>query len=113
MDWFNDTDMLFQDYNMREYGGTKSVVITGTSFLGNRNSFMGLAYIVMGCICAFLGIVFLIRNFYRPRSVKQIVNVFFENVACNAYSYCVSIAENWATMTVYRGTITKTDTTQR
>jgi hypothetical protein len=56
---------------MREYGGTKSVVITGTSFLGNRNSFMGLAYIVMGCICAFLGIVFLARNFYRPRLAEN------------------------------------------
>jgi len=57
------------NYDIREYGGTKSVVITGTSFLGNRNSFMGLAYIVMGCICAFLGMVFLVRNFYRPRKL--------------------------------------------
>ncbi|KAG2184655.1 hypothetical protein INT43_000568 [Umbelopsis isabellina] len=57
------------NYDITQYGGTKSLVLTGTSFLGNRNSFMGLAYIVMGCICAFLGIVFLVRNFYRPRKL--------------------------------------------
>ncbi|CAO3686503.1 unnamed protein product [Umbelopsis ramanniana] len=57
------------NYDIQAYGGTKSLVITGTSFLGNRNSFMGLAYIVMGCICAFLGLVFLVRNFYRPRKL--------------------------------------------
>lgn len=55
------------DYDIRQYGGTKSLVLSGTSFLGDRNPFMGLAYIIMGCACAFLGVVFLGWHFFRPR----------------------------------------------
>ncbi|KAI9302542.1 CDC50/LEM3 family [Cunninghamella echinulata] len=55
------------NYDIKAYGGTKSIVITGTSFLGNRNAFMGLAYIIMGCVCALLGVVFLGWHFFKPR----------------------------------------------
>ncbi|CAO3645115.1 unnamed protein product [Cunninghamella echinulata] len=57
------------NYDIRAYGGTKSIVITGTSFLGDRNAFMGLAYIIMGCVCALLGVVFLGWHFFRPRKL--------------------------------------------
>lgn len=55
------------DYDITAYGGTKSIVLTGTSFLGDRNPFMGLAWIVMGCVCTFLGVVFLGWHFFKPR----------------------------------------------
>jgi hypothetical protein len=55
------------DYNIVAYGGTKSIVISGTSFLGDRNAFMGLAYIIFGCVCAFLGLIFLGLHFFKPR----------------------------------------------
>ncbi|KAI7863573.1 CDC50/LEM3 family [Spinellus fusiger] len=57
------------NYEIRAFGGTKSIVLTGTSFLGDRNSFMGMAYIVMGCICAFLGVTFLAWHFFKPRKL--------------------------------------------
>ncbi|CDH57766.1 lem3 cdc50 family protein [Lichtheimia corymbifera JMRC:FSU:9682] len=57
------------NYDIRTYGGTKSIVLSGTSFLGARNPFMGLAYIIMGCACAFLGVVFLGWHFFRPRKL--------------------------------------------
>ncbi|KAI7859008.1 CDC50/LEM3 family [Circinella umbellata] len=55
------------NYDIRTYGGTKSIVLSGTSFLGNRNPFMGLSYIIMGCACALLGVIFLGWHFFRPR----------------------------------------------
>ncbi|KAI8636664.1 CDC50/LEM3 family [Parasitella parasitica] len=55
------------NYDITAYGGTKSIVLTGTSFLGDRNPFMGLAWIVMGCVCTFLGVVFLGWHFFKPR----------------------------------------------
>lgn len=55
------------DYDITAYGGTKSIVLTGTSFLGDRNPFMGLAWIVMGCVCTLLGVVFLGWHFFKPR----------------------------------------------
>ncbi|KAI8086228.1 CDC50/LEM3 family [Halteromyces radiatus] len=55
------------NYNITAYGGTKSIIITGTSFLGDRNAFMGLAYIIFGCVAALFGITFLGWHFFRPR----------------------------------------------
>ncbi|ORZ11486.1 CDC50/LEM3 family [Absidia repens] len=57
------------NYNIVAYGGTKSMVLSGTSFLGGRNAFMGLSYIIFGCVCAFLGLVFLGWHFFRPRKL--------------------------------------------
>ncbi|KAI7896798.1 CDC50/LEM3 family [Mucor mucedo] len=57
------------NYDITAYGGTKSIVISGTSFLGDRNPFMGLAWIVMGCVCTLLGVVFLGWHFFKPRKL--------------------------------------------
>ncbi|KAI9317952.1 CDC50/LEM3 family [Dichotomocladium elegans] len=57
------------NYDIRTYGGTKSIILSGTSFLGDRNPFMGLAYIVTGCACAFLGLAFLAWHFFLPRKL--------------------------------------------
>merc|ERR1712141_631956 len=50
------------DYNfkVKQFSGTKSVVLSQTSILGGKNPFLGIAYIVVGCICLVVGIVFLI-----------------------------------------------------
>ncbi|KAI9482908.1 MAG: CDC50/LEM3 family [Benjaminiella poitrasii] len=55
------------NYDITAYGGTKSIILTGTSFLGDRNPFMGLSWIIMGCVCTFLGVVFLGWHFFKPR----------------------------------------------
>ncbi|KAI9361552.1 CDC50/LEM3 family [Pilaira anomala] len=57
------------NYDITQYGGSKSIVLTGTSFLGDRNPFMGLAWIVMGCVCTLLGVVFLGWHFFKPRKL--------------------------------------------
>ncbi|KAI9252639.1 CDC50/LEM3 family [Sporodiniella umbellata] len=57
------------NYDISLYGGTKSIVLTGTSFLGDRNQFMGLAWIVMGCVCAIVGVFFLGWHFFKPRKL--------------------------------------------
>lgn len=60
---------VVSNYNITAYGGTKSIVLTGTSFLGDRNPFMGLAWIVMGCVCTLLGVIFLGWHFFKPRKL--------------------------------------------
>ncbi|KAG1447059.1 hypothetical protein G6F46_011632 [Rhizopus delemar] len=57
------------NYDITQYGGTKSIVLTGTSFLGDRNPFMGMAWIVMGCVCAIVGVFFLGWHFFKPRKL--------------------------------------------
>jgi hypothetical protein len=50
----------FIDFPVTGFGGQKSFVITTSTWLGGKNPFLGIAYLVIGCICIVLGIVFLI-----------------------------------------------------
>lgn len=59
------------DYPVAGFGGTKSLILSNTSFTGGKNSFLGYAYIVVGCCCFLLGLLFLILHIkYKPRYVK-------------------------------------------
>ncbi|KAF9909521.1 hypothetical protein EC991_008503 [Linnemannia zychae] len=55
------------NYDVTSYGGTKSLVISTVSFMGGRNPFLGIAYVVVGVICVVLGLVFTARHLYKPR----------------------------------------------
>ncbi|KAF9140224.1 hypothetical protein BGX30_006860 [Mortierella sp. GBA39] len=59
-----DIDM---NYNVSTYGGTKSIVLSTVSFMGGRNPFLGIAFIVVGVLCVFLGLLFTARHLYKPR----------------------------------------------
>ncbi|KAL4860914.1 hypothetical protein BDV12DRAFT_204562 [Aspergillus spectabilis] len=51
------------------YGGTKSIVISTRTVLGGQNSFMGIAYVVVGGVCVLLGALFTIAHLVRPRKL--------------------------------------------
>ncbi|KAJ2450404.1 alkylphosphocholine resistance protein lem3 [Coemansia sp. RSA 2336] len=58
---------IVMNYDTRSFGGTKSLVISTTSFIGGRNPVLGIAFIAVGGLCVLLGCIFAIRHFYRPR----------------------------------------------
>lgn len=35
--------------------------------MGGRNPFLGIAYVVVGVLCVFLGLLFTARHLYKPR----------------------------------------------
>lgn len=56
-------------YPVTGFGGTKRFILTNTSALGGKNSFLGAAYIAVGCVCLVLGVVLLfvhVRYGKRP-----------------------------------------------
>lgn len=55
------------NYEVGSFDGTKTLVISTLSDLGGKNTNLGLAYIVVGAISLFFGVVFAIKQFFFPR----------------------------------------------
>lgn len=58
---------LRTDYPVKQYKGTKSIVFSTVSFIGGRNPFLGIAYIVVGGLAFALGLALTIRHVVKPR----------------------------------------------
>ncbi|OKL57172.1 hypothetical protein UA08_07704 [Talaromyces atroroseus] len=56
-------------FNVTEFGGTKSILISTRTVMGGKNSFMGIAYIVVGGICILIGALFTAANLIKPRKL--------------------------------------------
>ncbi|KAJ2426161.1 alkylphosphocholine resistance protein lem3, partial [Coemansia sp. RSA 2531] len=84
---------VVMNYDTRSFGGTKSIVISTTSFIGGRNPVLGIAFIVVGGLCVLLGCIFAVRHFYRPRRLgdhtylswnQQVASGLADNPAASA-----------------------------
>jgi len=62
-------------YKVTQFSGTKSVILSTTSLLGGKNPFLGIAYIVVGCICFVMGIVFLFIHLKFGRTTNEMMNI--------------------------------------
>lgn len=56
-------------FNVTEYGGTKSIIISTRTVMGGKNPFLGIAYVVVGGICIVLGTLFTITHLIKPRKL--------------------------------------------
>ena len=57
------------NFEVRSFGGAKSLVITTASQFGGKNPGLGLAFIVVGSLSMFLGLVFILKQLIVPRSL--------------------------------------------
>jgi len=68
---------LHIDYNYKvaQFSGTKKVILATTSLMGGKNPFLGIAYIVVGCICFLMGVVFLFIHLRFGRTTQEMMNI--------------------------------------
>jgi len=62
---------ITNNYPVSSFGGTKSVILSTTTWLGGKNPFLGWAYIVTGLICIVLGTLFLVKHKNSNRSLGK------------------------------------------
>ncbi|KAI6710575.1 hypothetical protein JHW43_006905 [Diplocarpon mali] len=63
------TNQTQTDFNVTEYGGTKSIIISTLTVMGGKNPFLGIAYVVVGAICIILGTLFTVTHLIKPRKL--------------------------------------------
>jgi len=60
---------IFDFFPVNVYDGTKSILISTRSVVGGKNSFLGIAYVVIGGLCIVLGVLFTVAHLIKPRKL--------------------------------------------
>ncbi|AES80879.2 LEM3 (ligand-effect modulator 3) family protein [Medicago truncatula] len=61
------TVVIENNYNTYQFGGTKSVILSTTTWIGGKNDFLGIAYILIGGLSLVYSLVFLLMYLMKPR----------------------------------------------
>jgi len=57
------------NFPVDSFGGTKSIVLSTTTWLGGKNDFLGWAYVTVSILCFVLALAFLGKNRHSPRKL--------------------------------------------
>ncbi|KAK8179375.1 CDC50 family protein-like protein [Phyllosticta citribraziliensis] len=60
---------IYDNFDVTEYGGTKSILISTRTVMGGKNPFLGIAYVVVGGLCILLGTLFTATHLIKPRKL--------------------------------------------
>ncbi|KAL5006377.1 hypothetical protein ScPMuIL_015183 [Solemya velum] len=62
-------------YPVTSFDGSKRIILTTTSWLGGKNPFLGIAYLVVGSICIALGVIFLVIHLKWGKKATDVINI--------------------------------------
>jgi hypothetical protein len=66
-------------YNTYSFNGSKSLVLTTTSFLGGKNPFLGRAYLTMGVLGMLMALVSILVQLQHPRKFWRSLAPYVES----------------------------------
>lgn len=106
------TIVIENNYNTYQFGGRKSVVLSTTTWIGGKNDFLGIAYILIGGLSWLYSLVFLIMYMMRPRlgtysthSILNFSSLFFYIMGENIWIIpCYCLTEDIVYVVVYMQT---------
>jgi len=58
---------IVSKFEVASFSGQKSIVFSTTSWIGGKNDFLGIAYLVVGVLCLLLAGVFAVKHHVSPR----------------------------------------------
>ncbi|WVO24916.1 uncharacterized protein IAS62_006296 [Cryptococcus decagattii] len=61
--------VAYMNYPVKQFDGTKSIVISTVSWIGGKQPFLGWAYIAAAILCVVLAVAGLIRHLVKPRKL--------------------------------------------
>ncbi|XP_076959460.1 ALA-interacting subunit 3-like [Bidens hawaiensis] len=61
------TVALQNNYNTYSFGGQKKLVLSTTGWIDGKNDFLGIAYLMVGGICLFMALNFILLYVFKPR----------------------------------------------
>lgn len=65
----NLTLEITNNFNVSSFNGEKHFVLSEMSWMGGKNSFLGITYMVVGSVCIVLSISFLIKHKFAGRKL--------------------------------------------
>ncbi|XP_054162419.1 cell cycle control protein 50A-like [Oppia nitens] len=71
----NYTLVIRYKYPVAAFKGTKRFIISNTSWLGGKNPFIGVMYIIVGCVCLLLSGIFVFIHKKFGKSTSEILNI--------------------------------------
>jgi hypothetical protein len=60
---------IYDFFPVKIYDGKKAILISTRTVVGGKNSFLGIAYVVLGGLCIVLGVLFTVAHLIKPRKL--------------------------------------------